>query len=67
LLALSAIAALPCIAAAQTPPATTARWVNGHAVNLRSEPSLTAPVTARMKLNTPVELLLTRPTPSSTA
>ena len=34
-----------------------ARWISGSGVNVRSEPSLTAPVLARLALNTKVELV----------
>ena len=39
------------------PAAPQARWVSGSGVNVRSEPSLTAPVLARLALNTKVELV----------
>lgn len=49
------IAALLVAATAQAQPATQTRWISGSGVNVRSEPALTAPVLARLALNTKVE------------
>ena len=39
------------------PAAPQARWISGSGVNVRSEPSLSAPVLARLALNAKVELV----------
>ena len=45
------------LAAQAQPAAPLARWVSGSGVNVRSEPSLSAPVLSRLALNARVELV----------